>query len=54
MAFTYSITLSSFFNIEDIYNTLEKLSAIGFNQLEMYGEPDEINLKYLNDSFDVF
>ena len=22
---------------------------LGFNQLEMYGEPDEIDLKYIND-----
>ncbi|MBA3978479.1 MAG: sugar phosphate isomerase/epimerase [Nitrosopumilus sp.] len=49
MAFSYSITLSSFLNIEEICNTLEKLSAIGFNQLEMYGEPDEANLKFIHD-----
>ncbi len=49
MTFSYSITLSSFSNIEDIYITLEKLSAVGFNQLEMFGEPDEIDLKYIKD-----
>ncbi len=46
MSLSYSITLSSFLNVEDIYVTLEKLSEVGFNQLEMFGEPDEIDLKY--------
>ncbi len=49
MAFSYSITISSFLNIEETYKTLEKLSAIGFNQLEMFGEPDETNLKQIRD-----
>ena len=49
MTFSYSITLSSFFNIENILLTLEKLSAVGFDQLEMYGEPDEMDLKYIKD-----
>ncbi len=55
MAFSYSITLSSFMHIEETYKTLEKLAAIGFNQLEMFGEPDEANLKHMYDilrSFD--
>ena len=43
MPLTYSITLSSFLSIEDIYVTLEKLADVGFNQLEMFGEPDEID-----------
>ena len=49
MAFSYSITLSSFRNIEETYKTLEKLSAIGFNQLEMFGEPEDTNLRQIND-----
>jgi D-psicose/D-tagatose/L-ribulose 3-epimerase len=49
MSPSYSITLSSFLNIEDIYVTLEKLSEVGFDQLEMFGEPDEIDLKYIDD-----
>jgi sugar phosphate isomerase/epimerase len=49
MAFSYSITLSSFLDIEETYKTLEKLSAIGFNQLEMFGEPDETNLRHIYD-----
>jgi D-psicose/D-tagatose/L-ribulose 3-epimerase len=49
LTYSYSITLSSFFNIENILLTLEKLSAVGFDQLEMYGEPDEMDLKYIKD-----
>jgi D-psicose/D-tagatose/L-ribulose 3-epimerase len=49
MHLTYSITLSSFLSIEDIYVTLEKLADVGFDQLEMFGEPDEIDLKLMSD-----
>ena len=51
MTFSYSITLSSFFNLENIEITLEKLSSIGFTQLEMFGEPDGINYKSIKDAF---
>ncbi len=55
MPFSYSITLSSFLNIENINNTLEKLSSAGFNHLEMYGEPDEINdLKNIKETIQSF
>jgi sugar phosphate isomerase/epimerase len=54
MSLSYSITLSSFLNIEDINITLEKLSDVGFNQLEMFGEPDDIDLKYINDIVSSF
>jgi len=33
---------------------LEKLSAQGFQQIEMYGEPDEVDLKYFSDLFNSF
>jgi sugar phosphate isomerase/epimerase len=49
MAISYSITLSSFSNIENIDETLEKLSSIGFTQLEMFGEPDVINYNLVKD-----
>ena len=49
MAFSYSITLSSFLDVESICITLEKLSALGFNKLEMFGEPDDVDLKYISD-----
>jgi len=54
MAFSYSITLSSFLNIESTYVTLEKLSALGFNKLEMFGEPDDVDIKYINDIMTSF
>ena len=57
MTFSYSITLSSFLNIQknDI-ETLENLSRLGLTEVELYGEPDDIDLEYLNDllnSFDI-
>lgn len=51
MTFTHSITLSSFYKVEDIDTTLEKLAAAGFEHLEMYGEPSEVDLKYVQDLF---
>ena len=54
MAFSYSITLSSFSNLEDIEKTLEKLSSIGFTQLEMFGEPDGINYRSIKDAFSSY
>ncbi|MGN6629958.1 MAG: hypothetical protein ACTHKJ_08835, partial [Candidatus Nitrosocosmicus sp.] len=54
MTFSYSITLSSFLKIENTTATLEKMNTLGFKQIEMFGEPDEINLKYFNDLFKSF
>ncbi|MGN6628858.1 MAG: TIM barrel protein [Candidatus Nitrosocosmicus sp.] len=54
MTFSYSITLSTFLKIENTTATLEKLNSLGFKHLEMYGEPDEINLKHFNDLFNSF
>jgi sugar phosphate isomerase/epimerase len=54
MTFSYSITLSSFLKFENIYATLENLHSLGFRKLEMYGEPDKVNLKYYNDLFNSF
>ena len=54
LAFSYSITLSSFFKIENINTTLENLSALGFQLLEMYGEPNEVDLKYFSNLFNSF
>jgi D-psicose/D-tagatose/L-ribulose 3-epimerase len=54
MAFSYSITLSSFLNVEETHKTLEKLSAIGFSHLEMFGEPEETNLKDIKDILQSF
>jgi sugar phosphate isomerase/epimerase len=54
MTISYSITLSSFLNIEGTCKTLEKLSSMGFTQLEMFGEPDEMDLKSISDALMSF
>ena len=47
MGFKYSITLSSFRKIESIGCTLARLKAQGFDAVEMYGEPEKVNLRDL-------
>ena len=54
MSWEYSITLSSFKNLEPIQVTLEKLKNQGFSTVEVYGEPDFINVKNLMDQFDSY
>lgn len=54
MSWEYSITLSSFKNLEPIQVTLEKLKNQGFSTVEVYGEPDFIDLKNLMDQFDSY
>src|SRR5438128_9345694 len=54
MAFKYSITLSSFRNIEPIEQTLERLVHQGYDAIEMFGEPEKVHLKSLNDIFHSF
>ena len=50
MAFSYSITLSSFMNIqENEMQTLENLSQLGLTEVELYGEPDDMDWKYFKD-----
>ncbi|HYF99333.1 MAG TPA: sugar phosphate isomerase/epimerase [Candidatus Saccharimonadales bacterium] len=52
MTFYYSITLSSFLRLrEDFETTLKNLNQIGFSNLEMFGEPDDIDLIYFKDLF---
>ena len=56
MSWKYSITLSSFRNLEPIQTTLENLGNLGFNSLEVYGEPDSLdvdNLTHLLDSYSI-
>ncbi len=43
----YSITLASFRKTEPIEQTLEKLRLLGFDAVEMYGEPEQVNAKEL-------
>ncbi len=55
MTFSYSITLSSFLNIQkNEMETLENLSQLGLTEVEIHGEPDDINLNYLKDMLNSF
>src|ERR1051326_970829 len=54
MAFKYSITLSSFRNIETLERTLERLVQQGYDAVEMFGEPENVDLKSLKDTFHSF
>jgi len=57
MTFSYSITLSSFLNIQkNEIETLENLCRLGFTEVELYGEPDDMDWDDLKDlliSFDI-
>lgn len=57
MTFSYSITLSSFLDIQkNEIETLENLNKLGLTEVEIHGEPDDINLNYHKDilnSFDI-
>lgn len=54
MSWKYSITLSSFKNLEPIQKTLENLKQQGFETVEVYGEPDLIDAKKLSNLLDSF
>ncbi|HEY7756719.1 MAG TPA: sugar phosphate isomerase/epimerase family protein [Nitrososphaeraceae archaeon] len=54
MPWKYSITLASFKNLEPIQETLEKLKNQGFDIVEVYGEPDVIDVKGLSHQLDSF
>jgi sugar phosphate isomerase/epimerase len=54
MSWIHSITLSSFMNLEPIQVTLENLKTHGVNTVEVYGEPDLIDVKNLMQQFDSF
>jgi hypothetical protein len=45
MTFKYSITLSSFRAIESIEKTLDRLVYQGYDAVEMYGEPDKLDIR---------
>jgi len=46
----YSITLASFRNIEPLEQTLANLSKQNYDAVEMYGEPEDVDLKKLKDT----
>jgi sugar phosphate isomerase/epimerase len=54
MSWKYSITLSSFRNLEPIEKTLENLKQQGFDTVEVYGEPELIDAKKLSNLLDSF
>ena len=55
MTFKYSITLSSFRNIrEPLEKTLERLTRQKYDAVEMFGEPNKLDLKSVNETFCSF
>ena len=50
----YSITLASFRKIEPIEGTLATLAKQGFDAIEMFGEPSEVDTKKLRDVFSSY
>jgi sugar phosphate isomerase/epimerase len=55
MTFKYSITLSSFRNIsEPLEKTLERLTRQKYDAVEMFGEPQKLDLKSVNETFRSF
>ena len=54
MPWKYSITLSSFKNLEPIQETLENLKNQGFDIVEVYGEPELIDVKRLSHQLESF
>ena len=47
----YSITLSSFKDIEPLEVTLERMTTLRFDAVEMYGEPDLVDVSSILDLF---
>ena len=54
MSWKYSITLSSFRNLEPIQTTLENLKKQGIDTIEVYGEPDKIDVNAISDQLDSY
>jgi D-psicose/D-tagatose/L-ribulose 3-epimerase len=50
----YAITLASFRKIEPIDNTLTVLARQGYDAIEMFGEPSEVDAKKLVDSLNSY
>lgn len=50
----YAITLASFRKIEPIEDTLATLAKQGYDSIEMFGEPSEIDTKKLLDSLNSY
>jgi sugar phosphate isomerase/epimerase len=55
MTFKYSITLSSFWNLnESLERTLERLIHQNYDAVEMFGEPYNLDVKSLKEIFCSF
>lgn len=54
MTYKYSITLSSFRHIESIEKTLDRLVYQGYDAVEMYGEPDKLDIRAMRETFSCF
>lgn len=50
----YSITLASFRKIEPIEETLSKLDGQGYDAIEMFGEPQDVDVAKLKDVFGTY
>lgn len=50
----YSITLASFRKIEPIEETLSKLAGQGYDSVEMFGEPQDVDVEKLKDVFSTY
>ena len=55
MSIKYSITLSSFRNIvEPVEQTLDRLLNQGYDAIEMFGEPESVQLEHLRELFQSY
>jgi len=50
----YAMTLASFRNIEPIEETLTTLATQGYDAIEMFGEPTEVDANKLRDTFNSY
>jgi sugar phosphate isomerase/epimerase len=50
----YAMTLASFRKIEPIEETLTTLARQGYDAIEMFGEPTEVDAKKLRDTFSSY
>ncbi len=50
----YAITLASFRKIEPIEDTLATLAKQGYDSIEMFGEPNEVDIKKVLDSLNSY
>ncbi len=54
VGFKYAITLASFKDVELLEHTMERISGLGFDAVEMYGEPENVDIRRLSEIFDSY